>query len=175
MCGEGGVITTSNAEVADRARVLRNQGMRERYRYEGLGYNYRMTEIQAALALCQIDRLDTITAARRFNAARLSGALRTVRIPDVADDRCHAWHQYTVRIDAGRDRDAAAARLAQAGVGTGVYYPRPISRLEHVVEVCGHLDMPAAELAAAEVLSLPVHPGLSEADLELIAREVNRL
>ena len=87
----------------------------------------------------------------------------------------HCWHQYTIRVDGGRDRDAAVAQLNQAGVGTGVFYPIPAHQHAYMREIVGDVQLPQAELAAREVISLPVHPALSPADLEQIAVEVNKL
>ena len=177
--GEGGIITTDDADLADRLTLLRNQGMRARYQYEVAGHNYRMTDLQAALALPQLDRLEESNARRRSNAAYLSDALGDlpgVVVPIVPADREHVWHQYTVRItgEAAANRDAVAAALTEQGVGSGIYYPR----LVHDYECYrGHPgvradDTPRAAAVVAEVLSLPVRPGLSEADLAAVVGAV---
>lgn len=177
--GEGGMITTDDDEIADRIRVLRNQGMRGRYQYEVPGHNYRLTDVQAALALPQLERLDELTARRVQNATRLSAALAGVPglvTPTVKTDRSHVFHQYTVRVteQAVVDRDELAARLATLGVGIGIYYPSVVYDSEcfqrHprvVVE-----PMPVAEQLAHEVLSLPVHPWLSDEELDRIVASV---
>ena len=180
--GEGGVITTNDADLANRVRVLRNQGMRERYRYEVPGHNYRMTELQAAVALPQLARLKTSNERRRDNAERLTrglGSLPGIRTPKPQPGRTHVFHQYTVRVT-GRppwDRDRLSAELARLGVETGVYYPRAVydyqcfrSHSAVLIEL-----MPEAEAAAREVLSLPVHPRLSERDLDRIIESVSGL
>jgi dTDP-4-amino-4,6-dideoxygalactose transaminase len=182
VTGEGGMITTDNDELADRLRVLRNQGMRRRYEYEVPGHNYRLTDIQAALALPQLERLDELTARRVQNASRLSAALEGVKglvTPTVTPDRTHVFHQYTVRVtgEAVLDRDQVAAKLETVGIGTGIYYPTVVYDSEcfrrHprvVVE-----PMPVAEQIAHEVLSLPVHPWLSDKDLDRIAGSVREV
>lgn len=180
--GEGGVITTDDAALADRLRVLGNQGMRERYRYEVAGHNYRMTELQAAVALPQLARLAESNERRRRNAERLTQGLGKVpglMTPEVDPGRTHVFHQYTVRVteDAPWDRDRLAAELARLGVETGVYYPRAVYdydcyRTHPEVRV---EPMPRAEAAAREVLSLPVHPGLSDEDLDRIVDAVRGL
>jgi perosamine synthetase len=177
--GEGGIVTTDDDELADRVRVLRNQGMRGRYEYEVPGHNYRLTDIQAALALPQLDHLDDLNARRAHNAARLSGGLAGVNglvTPVVKPDRTHVFHQYTVRVtgDAALDRDQLGAKLDAMGVGSGIYYPRVVYDAE-----CFHRHQrvlaekaPVAERVAREVLSLPVHPWLSDEDLDRIVASV---
>jgi perosamine synthetase len=175
MSAEGGIVTTRDPELADRVRVLRNQGMRERYRYELLGYNYRMTDVHAALGVAQVGRVDEVTRRRRENAAVLSAGITSVSTPSVAPGCEHVWHQFTVRLPNGSDRDAAIERLRRAGIGTSVFYPEPLHRLPHVRSVVGDVRLPVAEDLAGRVLSLPVHPALTEEDLRRIVVEVNRL
>jgi dTDP-4-amino-4,6-dideoxygalactose transaminase len=179
MCGEGGMITTSDADLAHRLRVLRNQGMRARYDYEVPGHNYRLTDLQAAIALPQVDRLQETNDVRRANAAHLSEGLRSVpglRVPEVPTGREHVFHQYTVRVSAGAavDRDGLVAALADRGVGAGVYYPRLVHDYdcyrEHPQVVVD--ETPVAARATREVVSLPVHPHLSRADLDRIVDAV---
>jgi len=171
---EGGVISTDDEQLADRLRVLRNQGMRDRYSYEMLGYNFRLNDVLAAIALAQLERLDAFNEARQGNAARLSAGIRTVTTPRVAPDREHVWHQYTVRVGA-RDRDACIRQLNEAGIGTGIFYPKLLSDLDHVRAASRPAEVPVAAGLVGEVLSLPVHPAVTEADLDRIVDEVNRL
>lgn len=177
--GEGGVITTNDEALADRLRVLRNQGMRARYAYEMAGHNYRLTDLQAALALPQVARLTETTERRKDNAARLTAGLADVPgllLPAELQGRSHVWHQYTVLVepDAGIDRDELAARLRERGVGSGVYYPR----LVHDYDCYrGHPRVvadpaPVATEVAASCLSLPVHPHLSDSDVDTIIETV---
>jgi len=175
MSGEGGVITTDDDGVADRARLLRNHGMRDRYRYETLGYNFRLTDVMAAIGVVQFQRLGEATRIRRSNAATLSAALKNVSIPVVKEGREHVWHQYTVRLEKGTDRAAVVKQLQEAGIGTGVFYPLGAHRFPHIREVIGDVEMPITDRVAETVLSLPVHPLLSAGDLERIVAAVNRL
>ena len=175
MAGEGGMITTDEDEVAERARLLRNHGMRTRYHYEMLGYNFRTSDLHAAIGLVQLARLETFTRRRRENAVYLNERLTSVITPRVKPGRDHVWHQYTVRLDGGRSRDAAVERLYDAGIGTGVFYPIPLHCHAYMREIVGELSLPVAEQMAAEVFSLPVHPQVCDADLEQIVREVNGL
>jgi perosamine synthetase len=177
--GEGGVITTDDDALADRLRLLRNQGMRARFQYEIAGHNYRLTDVQAAIAIPQLERLEISTARRRANAARLSAGLEAttgIVVPVVAVGRTHVFHQYTIRVTevARLDRDALATRLQARGVGSGIYYPRVVfdhdCYRDHPRVAAS--EVPEAFRAAREVLSLPVHPHLSASDLDRIVDEV---
>ncbi len=165
--GEGGMIVTPDAEVARMARLLRNQGMERRYENEVIGFNTRMTDINAAIGRVQLRKLAGWTAARQANAAFLDANLRGVTVPPVASGATHVYHQYTVR---SAERDALVEKLTAHGVGSGVYYPTPIHRLPSFALT---LDLPETERAALEVLSLPVHPALSAQDLETVVAAVN--
>lgn len=178
--GEGGAVTTDDDALADRLRLLRNQGMRRRYEYEIVGFNYRMTDLQAAIGIPQMERLSEINATRAANAARLSEGLADVEglvTPIVGPGRGHVFHQYTVRItsDAAITRDDAVERLLERGIGCGIYYPRAAYDYDCYRDHPGVVIEPApeAERAAAQTLSLPVHPHLSEAQLDEIVDTVS--
>jgi len=173
-CGEGGLITTSDEALARRLRQLRNQGMVERYRYEMVGRNLRMTDLQAALGIPQLERLDDANRLRRTNAAVLTKLLDGVdglELPRTPAGRTHVWHQYTVLLPPGTDRDAVAERMRAAGVDSGVYYPRLVWDYDVYRDHPGVVqdDTPRARDAAERCLSLPVHPGLGLAGLERVA------
>jgi perosamine synthetase len=175
MSGEGGMITTDDDALAEKCRMLRNHGMKRRYYHDMLGFNFRMTDLCAAIGLVQLDRLEEFTAKRRANAAYLNTAIESVITPTAKEHYGHVWHQYTVRVDGGRDRDAAVKQLSEAGVGTGIFYPVPAHQQDYMREIVGSLSLPVAEQLAKEVISLPVHPQLSQEDLAQIAAEVNKL
>lgn len=175
MSGEGGMITTDDDHVADQCRLLRNHGMRKRYQYETLGYNFRLTDVLAAIGLAQLDRMPEATKRRRANARFLNAQIESVTTPVVKEGREHVWHQYTIRVPDGMDRDAAVKRLDEAGIGTGIFYPHGAHRFDHVKAVVGDLEMPVTDLVASSVISLPVHPLLEQPDLERIAAAVNAL
>lgn len=172
--GEGGMLTTNDAGLAAKARLLREHGSPVRYRHESLGYNQRLTDMQAALGLAQLAKVEAFNARRQANAAYLDARLRDcvhVRVPQVRPHATHVYHQYTLRL-VDRDRDAAVAALAQAGIGTGIYYPLPIHH-QPLYHQLGYDDyLPHTDAAARSVLSLPVHPGLTEADLDRICTAV---
>jgi dTDP-4-amino-4,6-dideoxygalactose transaminase len=178
---EGGMVVTPDAEFARTIRLLRNQGMERRYANELVGYNLRLTDVAAAIGREQLKKLPAWTEQRRANAAKLDaglGAFSLVRTPVVAEGATHVYHQYTVRVPGPR-RDALQQHLTAQGIGSAVYYPTPTHRLPPFAErvalaepVDGGLVLPETDRAAAEVLSLPVHPALDDADLDRVVRAV---
>ena len=167
--GEGGMVTTGCPHLARQVRLLRNQGMEQRYRNEVIGFNTRMTDIHAAIGRVQLAKLADWTEQRQKNAAFLDANLRGVVVPPVAPGAVHVYHQYTIRV-VGTDRDAFAAALIERGVGSGVYYPTPVHRLPSFGL---SLDLTVTEQAARQVLSLPVYPALSSEQLERVVEAVN--
>jgi dTDP-4-amino-4,6-dideoxygalactose transaminase len=181
--GEGGVITTSDNSIADRLRLLRNQGMRERYVYEVAGHNYRLTNLAAAVGLPQLARVHEISAARQRNAALLRAGLADVEglklPPEPLAGRTHVYHQFTVRVGSGArlSRDQFIDALTERGVGCGIYYPKLVFDYDcyrsDTRVVAG--DTPNARAIAREVVSLPVHPYLSDADVSQIIATIRDL
>jgi dTDP-4-amino-4,6-dideoxygalactose transaminase len=184
--GEGGMITTDDPEIAKRARMLRDHGSSKRYVHEMLGYNLRMTDMGAAIGLVQLTKLDDFNSGRRMNAAHLTGELKHVLGIITPDDvPGHVFHQYTMRVsggdggrgiagdgDGGVTRDDLVAYLGEKGVGTGVYYPIPIHKQPLYRKLGFEDSLPVSERFADEVLSLPVHPAVSEADLAYIIKTI---
>jgi dTDP-4-amino-4,6-dideoxygalactose transaminase len=171
---EGGMISTADANLARTLRLLRNQGMEQRYQNEIVGANMRLTDVAAAVGRVQLTRLSEWTEQRRANAAYLDRNLTGVAVPPVADGYRHVYHQYTIRING--DRDAFQAKLKLRGVGSAVYYPTPIHRLRPYLTNGGELaswKLPETDRAAVEVLSLPVFPGLTQKQLNRIVEAVN--
>ena len=169
--GEGGMITTGSDEIARQSRLLRNQGMEKRYENEIVGFNTRMTDIHAAIGRVQLRKLANWTALRQANAKYLDENLKGVVVPYVAPGAVHVYHQYTIRV-VGHDRDAFGAEMTKRGVGNGVYYPTPVHRLPSFGLT---FDLPNTTSAAKEVLSIPVHPALSQDDLETIVSVINSI
>lgn len=170
---EGGMLTTDDPEIAESCRMRRQHGMVIRYYQEGLGYNYRMTDVHAAIGLAQLAKLHAFNAARIAHARTYSEHLKGVITPTVPEGYHHVFHQYTVRVPGGM-RDALADHLRAQGIGCGIYYPVPIHQQAYYTQVLGYaVSLPEAERASAEVLSLPVHPALSEEDLATIVAAVN--
>jgi perosamine synthetase len=184
--GEGGLITTNDPELAQRLRRLRSHGEADRYESIEVGYNYRITEVGAALALSQIEALAQANQHRRENAAFLTRHLRGVETPDLpADASSHVWHQYTVGVPelplagggagAGRrGRDVLQRHLRDRGIEAMVYYPMTLPA-QKLYRDLGYDDvsLPVARRLAREVLSLPVHSGLGQDDLQTIVEAVN--
>lgn len=169
--GEGGMVSVADDEVERLMRLYRNQGMMRQYENEVVGFNARMTDIHAAIGRVQLTKVDAWTKTRQENAAFLSANIEGVTTPPVAAGAVHVYHQYTVRVPQDRDGMAAALK-AEHNVGSGMFYPIPNHRLAPFqVDV----DLPETERAARECLSLPVHPSLSQADLERIVTAVNLL
>lgn len=169
--GEGGMVSCADDELARRVRLFRNQGMEKVYENEVVGLNNRMTDIHAAIGRVQLTKLAGWTKTRQENAAFLDANLQGVVVPPVAEDAVHVYHQYTIRVPEDRDGFVKALREEHL-VGCGVYYPIPNHRLPSFGLT---LDLPETERAALEVVSLPVHPSLSQGDLERIVTAVNAL
>jgi perosamine synthetase len=161
---EGGFVTTADAGLADWLRVYRNQGMRSRYQFEMLGFNFRMTDIAAAIGLVQLAKLERNTRRRQDLAAQYTEVFGDlpVKTPTVPEGRSHVFHQYT--IDVGAARDAILAELREAGVGADVYYPIPVHRQAYIMERGLHADLPVTDAAAVRTIALPIYPGLSESE-----------
>jgi dTDP-4-amino-4,6-dideoxygalactose transaminase len=198
---EGGIITTNDDELADRARLIRSHGQRERYYHEMIGYNFRMTEIQAAIGLVQLGKLEQFNAARRAHAEYLTARLQGVVVPTETPGCKHVYHQYTIRVPNSRTsrhsadnaerssgergteyrkggveyqgRDVLANHLRERGISTMIYYPVPVHK-QVAYQKLGYQDhLPVAEQASREVLSLPVHPALTQEELDRIVEGVN--
>ncbi|MEU8262558.1 DegT/DnrJ/EryC1/StrS family aminotransferase [Micromonospora sp. NPDC048999] len=179
--GEGGMITTNDAGLADRLRVLRNQGMRQRYQYEVAGHNYRLTDLQAALGIPQLATYGENVKRRKDNAARLAAGLADVpglRLPTELPGRSHVWHQYTILVteDAPVSRDEVVARLAEQEVGCGIYYPRTVYDYDcyrdHPRVVAD--PAPVTERVVRQCLSIPVHHHLTESDVDRVVEAVRK-
>lgn len=166
---EGGMVSAGTDEIARMVRLLRNQGMEKQYANEVVGFNNRMTDVHAAIGRVQLTKVKGWTEQRQKNAAFLTEHLEGVVTPAIAREATHVFHQYTIRVQSDRDGFADALRNEHQ-VGCGVYYPIPNHRLESFQRTD---ELPETEKAAAEVLSLPVHPSLSDADLERIVQAVN--
>jgi perosamine synthetase len=174
-CGEGGIVTTSDDEIARRLRLLRNHGMWAPYEYVLPGYNYRLTDLQAVIVSAQLRRLADINASRARNAARLSEGLAGLPglvLPAVSAGRTHVWHQYVVQVtaDAAMDRDQLSRSLDSAGIDSRAYYPALVHDYscyrDHPQVIID--KTPRASRAVREVLALPVHPALAPGDIDRI-------
>jgi perosamine synthetase len=166
---EGGMITTNDPVLAKRCQMLRNHGSQERYLHESLGFNFRMTDVSAAIGLSHLTKLKNWNEIRKFNAKYLTERLSGVPgifTPRIREGASHIFHQYTVRVS---DRDKLIERLTDRGIGYGIYYPIPIHQ-QPLYRDLGYTDvLPQTEKASQEVLSLPIHPSVSKKELHFIA------
>ena len=158
--------------LADRLRLYRNQGMRSRYQFEMLGYNYRMTDLNAAIGLVQLHKLDRNTARRQAIAAAYDAGFADlpVRTPVVPDGRTHVYHQYTLEV--GPSRDQIIAAIKEGGVGADIYYPIPVHRQPYIEERGLHADLPITDRAAERTIALPMYPGMTDDDRSTVIRVV---
>lgn len=178
MCGEGGVVTTNDQDMLASVKRFRQHGMTGPYEYAEFGYNYRMTDLVAAIAVEQLKKVDDFTAARQRNAGIFDSGLQNIQgiiTPKVMPGRTHVYHQYTIRVtpDASLTRSQLADALKERGIGSGVYYPKPLHAYPHVAALGYSMgDFPVAEKLAGEVLALPVHPKVSEQDAQLVVTAI---
>jgi len=166
--GEGGMITTNNIKIAIKARLIRNQGMEKRYYHDMVGYNFRMTEISAAIGLEQLKKLETFTKKRIENANYLNQKLAGIEgvvTPNTPKGYRHVFHQYTVRTS---NRDKLIQKLDRAGIGYGIYYPLPVHKQKAFKNLKFKTSAPVSEKIAKEVISLPIHPTLEKKELNKI-------
>lgn len=186
--GEGGMLTTNDDNVAAQARLLISHGMRVRYHHELLGYNFRLTEIAAALGIKQLEQLDAFNARRQETAAYYDkhlGKIDGLELPRVFPKRSHVYHQYTLRVleNFPLSRDELISQLNAHGIGTGIYYPIPAHQQESVKRLeWAKATFPRAEEFSNQVLSLPVHPLVTDAErahivttLEQVAKPTSNL
>ncbi len=169
--GEGGMVTTSSADIARKIQLLRNQGMEERYKNEIFGFNNRMTDIHASIGRVQLTKLADWTEKRRSNASFFDKNLSGVITPSNIPGSHHVYHQYTIRV-VDHERDEFAQQMGKLGIGSGVYYPIPVHRLPSYQQT---LELPHTELASRQVLSIPVYPSLEQWELEAIVNAVNSI
>jgi dTDP-4-amino-4,6-dideoxygalactose transaminase len=170
-CGDGVMVAASDASLADSVRMLRNHGSKGSYEHARVGYNSRLDELQAAVLLVKLERIDAYNELRRKNAKHYDDLMSgRMACPVEREGFRHAYHQYTVR---SAERDEIRNRLAGAGIASNVYYPVPL-HLQEALKFLGHKrgDFEKAEKAAEEVLSLPMYPELEEGEIARVAEIV---
>ena len=178
MCGEGGIVTTNNLEYAKKIRSFRQHGMTEVYEYDHLGFNYRMSDLHAAIAVEQVKKIDMFNRKRLSNALHFNKGLKGITgidLPIIKEDRTHAFHQYTIRINqkSNLGRDQILKKIRSNGIGAGVYYPKPLHIYPHISKLGYKIgDFPNAEQASREVISIPVHPDLTAEDIRHIVKTI---
>jgi dTDP-4-amino-4,6-dideoxygalactose transaminase len=170
--GEGGIITTNSSDIAEKAYSIRNHGRQKTewgYEHGILGYNYRMTDLAAAIGLVQLKHLPDFNNKRIENARFLNENLKNVEIPYVIENVKHVYHQYTIKCN---KRKMLVNNLKKNQIGFGIYYPKPLHYYRHLKEF-GHGDLKNSEKCSETVLSIPVHPALKKQDLEKIVKIIN--
>jgi dTDP-4-amino-4,6-dideoxygalactose transaminase len=177
--GEGGVITTNDKKVAERAKLLRNHGMKQKYRHEIIGFNFRMTDIAATIGLEQLKKIEKFNKKRIANADYFNKNIKTKKVilPVCKENYRHVYHQYVIRITDNdpRLRDKVIKILRKEGIESVIHYPLPIYRQKPYLKLGYKEHLPNTERFSKEVLSLPVHPALSKKELNQIISVLNRL
>lgn len=173
--GEGGVVTTDNDELAETVRMVRTHGEKIKYQSLMLGTNYRMTEIQAAIGVVQLKRLPEFFAKRAQNAKRLTNLLQKtdkLTLPPQLSNRTPSYYLYTVRIKDTTEaqRNNIIKQMHDKGIGAEAYYPTPVHQMPYYKQTFGQFNLPETEKAAKQVLSLPIHPSVTEEQIDLIAQ-----
>lgn len=170
---EGGMVVTGNQKIAEKCRLLINHGSVNPYQHEIMGYNYRMTNIEAAIGLAQLEKIEKFNQARKENARFLSenlGKLDWLETPCYQEEFEHVFHLYTVKV---KYREKLAHYLQQHQIGYGIYYPLAVYQQPLYQRMgYGNLNLPVTEKLTKQVISLPVHPALSKNDLEKIVEVV---
>lgn len=172
VCGDGGIVTTNDEEITDKIRMLRNHGRREKYTHELLGYNLRFNEIQAAIGIKQLEKLNGWTKTRRKIAQIYSNSLKTITITPVEKQWAkHVYHQYVIRTE---KRDELKEYLYRHGISTGIHYPVPIHRQPAILPFLeSKLMLRNTEECAANVLSLPIYPSQNIFEVEYVCEKMN--
>ena len=179
--GDGGMMTSGDEEMADRLRLFAGHGMRPRYYHQVVGINSRLDTFQAAVLRVKLRHLGDAVEKRSAIAERYNGLLKEhqlvgedqLTLPFVDPSAFHVWNQYSIRV-AGGQRDAMRAHLAEQGVGSEIYYPVPMHQQEcfQYLGVDGS-SLPQTELAAAEILNLPIFPGLTDSEQERVVDSIS--
>jgi perosamine synthetase len=182
ITGEGGMITTNDSGIAEKCRLLRSHWQTEKYYHPGLGFNYRMTDVEAAIGMEQLKKLDEFVQRRKNNAAYLTdGLLKIEEVipPFVPEGVEHTYHQYTILLKLDKlncSRDWFVKALKKEGIGTGVHYPRPLHKQPAFEKMYGNTTfLPICEEISERILSLPVYPGLEKEDLDSIIRAIEKV
>jgi perosamine synthetase len=173
--GEGGVVTTDSDEMVETLRLIRTHGEKAKYASLMLGYNYRMSEIQAAIGLVQLAKLPSFVAKRRENAKKLTKLLAEsdrLKLPEETEERQHSWYLYTVRLQNATEseRNKIVAELKKKGIGAEAYYVHPVHMMPYYRERFGRRKLPETEKAAKQVFSLPIHPSVTETQIDCIGQ-----
>lgn len=176
VCGDGGMVTTNNKEIAEKIGMLRDQGRKkgEKYSHELLGFNFRLSELHAAIGRVQLKHLPDFIEKRRKIAKRYNEGvkgMKNVMTPKEKTWARHVYYVYTIRV---KKRDELVAYLNNKGVATGIYYPVPVHKQPCITKIIKPCVLRETEKCAKEVLSLPMHPMLKDEDIEYIVENVKK-
>jgi perosamine synthetase len=169
-CGEGGAITTNDAALAEKCRKLINHGQASKYNHDSLGYNFRLTDMQAAIGCEQLKKLDSLNAKRISNAAVLSYGIKHFKTPTAIPGYKHVFHQYVIECS---QRDKLQNYLLSEGIQTAVHYPSTIPAQPFYKKMGYAQKCPVAEEKAKQVLSIPVHPSLTKEEINFVTEKLN--
>jgi perosamine synthetase len=181
MTGEGGIITSNDQKLADKMRLIRSHGEVKRYTHDVLGFNYRMTNLNASIGLVQLKKLDQFNQKRIENAKLLSKGideLAGLTTPYLDSDVKHVFHQYVLRVEKqfSMNRDELSCNLSEKGIGVAVHYPIPIYKQPLYQKLgYGKVKCPTTEDACNRVLSLPVHPQVNQEDVDYIVNSLKEI
>ncbi len=169
--GDGGMISTDDADLNQRLRELRNHGIGAGGEHVRLGFNSRLDDLQAALLRIKLEHIDASNDRRRKIASHYNEVLSAAgaKTPTEADGLRHVYGYYTVIVN---DRDALRAHLGEAGVATALYYPKPLHLHTHFAKTCRFGALDVAERVAAGCISLPVFPEMTDSEVEFVAKTV---
>lgn len=178
--GEGGMVCTNDPELDNQIRYLRTHGQTGKYYHTSLGFNYRLTDVEAAIGRAQLKRLDDMLAKRRQNAARLIEGINEIpglTVQQTTDQGEHAWHQFCILVDPeiyDCSRDELSARLSDGGVMNGVHYPRGLHQQPIFEELYGKSELRVTEQLSQRILAVPVHHGLAESDVDGVVEALQK-
>lgn len=179
--GEGGMITTDDPDLYEVFKLLREHGQTDKYYHPSLGLNYRMTDVEAAIGIKQLEKLDDFVEERRKNAKYLTEKLSKINniVPPLVKDHVkHSYHQYTILLKLENltcSRDEFVQDLDEEGVGAAVHYPRPLHKQPVFQKMYGDTTLPTSEDISERILSLPVYPTLEKKELKKIVKTVEKI
>ena len=175
--GEGGAVTTNDTSIASKVKLMRDHGQKYKYYHIELGWNFRLTDMQAAIGIAQLRKLDEMNERRRYIAKLYNeglSSIKEIRLPIEKSWARHVYHQYVIWVEDPRVRDKLAKYLNERGIQTAIHYPLPLHEQPVFLNVSKGVYCPRAEEASRHVLSLPMHPGLTDEDVEYVVKEVRR-
>ncbi|MBP1928359.1 perosamine synthetase [Methanolinea mesophila] len=177
--GEGGMVTTDNRDLAERIRIIINHGQSEKYLHSCLGFNYRMSDIGGAMGCVQLNKLDSFNSRRRAIARYYSKNIRAAGIipPFEVPGATHVFHQYVLKVmeNGPMTRESLSAYLSGKGIGNAVHYPIPLHRQPVFREIAGDTKCPVSARLADQVISIPVHPSVTDTERDYIVTILNEV